>query len=438
VQTFSVNLLFMPALRPAPDEGRVSQQMHAYVVGVAMTPFTSRAQGLVEMTEQVVHDVLADSGVPVGRIGTVFVANAAAGLIQGQEMIRGEVLLQGTPLAGLPVINVENACASASTAVHLAATAVTAGQDDAALVIGVEQMSHPDRRRTFGALASATDTLRRPDMFALVDSHALRARDHDEAVLVASPLMAHYADQGAKFLAEVGGSVEDLARVVAKNRLNGSLNPKAQLRRPVTAAQVLADPLVAAPLTRTMCSPVSNGAAAILVASAALCRQLAATPVRILGTGIASADPRSPAMPSQVAAERAYAAAGVGPDEIDVAELHDAAAPAELILMEAVGLCGPGRSIGLLRSGATALGGTLPVNPSGGLIARGHPLGATGCAQLVELTQQLRGHSGERQVESVRLALAQNSGGVLGDGEAVGVVTILGGPQRRSSAAGTI
>jgi acetyl-CoA acyltransferase len=394
-------------------------------VGVAVTPFTSRAQGLAEMTEQVTRAVLADSGVPAGRIGTVFVANAAAGLIQGQEMIRGEVLLQGTPLAGLPVINVENACASASSAVHLAATTVTAGQAAAALVIGVEQMAHPDRRRTFGALASATDTLRRPDMFALVDSYALRARD-DDAALVSSPLMTHYADQGAKFLAQAGGSAEDLARVVVKNRLNGSLNPNAQLRRPVTAAQVLADPMVAAPLTRTMCSPVSNGAAAILVASDALRRQIAAPPVRILGSAIASADPRSPVMPSQVAAERAYAIAGIGPDEIDVAELHDAAAPAELILMEAVGLCGAGRSIDLLRSGATALGGKLPVNPSGGLISRGHPLGATGCAQLVELTQQLRGHSGDRQVETVRLALAQNSGGVLGDGEAVGVVTILG------------
>jgi acetyl-CoA acetyltransferase len=401
-----------------------------------MTPFTSRAQGLVEMAEQVTHDVLADSAVPAARIGTVFVANAAAGLIQGQEMIRGEVLLHGTPLAGKPIVNVENACASASTAVHLAAAAVAAGQVDAAIAIGVEQMAHPDRRRTFGALASATDTLRQRDMFALVDTCALRAGD-DDSPLTSSPLMEHYAAQGAKFLAQAGGSAEDLALVVAKNRFNGSRNPKAQIRRPVTVQQVLGDRMVAAPLTRSMCSPVSTGAAAVVIASAALCRQIGAVPVRVLGTGIATQDPRSPVIPSQLAAERAYAAAGVGPDDIDVAELHDAAAPAELILMEAVGLCGAGRSIELLRAGATALGGKLPVNPSGGLIARGHPLGATGCAQLVELTQQLRGRGGERQVESVRLALAQNSGGVLGDSEAVGVVTILGGPDFGSSSRGT-
>jgi acetyl-CoA acetyltransferase len=175
-----------------------------------------------------------------------------------------------------------------------------------------------------------------------------------------------------------------------------------------------------------MCAPVSTGAAAVVVVSDALCGRIDAVPVRVLGLGLASRDPRSSAMPSSVAANQAYAAAGVGPDDIDVAELHDAAAPAELVLMEAVGLCAAGRSIDLVRSGATSLGGKLPVNPSGGLISRGHPLGATGCAQLVELTEQLRGRCGERQVESARLALAQNSGGVLDDSEAVAAVTILG------------
>jgi acetyl-CoA acetyltransferase len=134
-------------------------------------------------------------------------------------------------------------------------------------------------------------------------------------------------------------------------------------------------------------------------------------------------------MPSQVAAKQAFEAAAVGPEEIDVAELHDAAAAAELILMEAVGLCGPGESIDLTRAGATALDGKLPVNPSGGLVSRGHPLGATGCAQLVELTEQLRGRCQARQVSSARLALAQSSGGVLADSEAVAAVTILSGDE---------
>jgi acetyl-CoA acetyltransferase len=411
--------------------------MDAYVVGVAMTPFTSRAQGLVDMTERVVRDVLADSGLPAARIGSVFVGNAAGGLIQGQEMIRGQVLLHGTPLAGKPIINVENACASASTAFHLAANAVAAGQVDAAIAIGVEEMAHPDRLRTFGALAGAADTVRRPDMFALVDTLALRASHPDTPALTSSPLMAHYAAQGAEFLERVGGTAEDLARVVVKNRANGSLNPKAQIRRPVTARQVIEDRMVAAPLTRSMCAPVSTGAAAVVVVSNAVRSRIGAIPVQVAGAGMASQDPRSPAMPSSVAANRAYAAAGVGPGDIDVAELHDAAAAAELVLMEAVGLCGAGQSIDLVRSEATSLGAKLPVNPSGGLISRGHPLGATGCAQLVELTEQLRGRCGERQVGSARLALAQNSGGVLGDSEAVAAVTILSGPGPGSSRRGT-
>src|SRR3984885_3999112 len=148
----------------------VRQQMDAYVVGAAMTQFTSHSQGLIDMTERVVASALADAGLGADRIGVVFFGNAAAGLVQGQEMIRGQVLLHQTALAGKPMINVENACASSSTAFHLAASTVAAGQVDAAIAIGVEDMSHPDRLRTFGALAAATDTLRRPDMFAMVDS----------------------------------------------------------------------------------------------------------------------------------------------------------------------------------------------------------------------------------------------------------------------------
>jgi acetyl-CoA acyltransferase len=401
--------------------------MDAYVIGTAITQFTSRCQGLVEMTERVAADALADAGLGADRIGVVFLGNAAAGLVQGQEMIRAQVLLHETPLAGKPMINIENACASSSTAFHLAATAVAAGQVDAAIAIGVEDMSHPDRLRTFGALAAATDTVRRPDMFAMVDALTLHAHESNGQTMSSSPLMTHYAAQGAEFLQRCGGSPRDLAQVVVKNRANGLLNPTAQIRRPVSVEEVLEDKMIAAPLTRSMCAPISNGAAAAVLVSKALCRRIGAAGVRVLGLGMASRDPHSPAMPSQVAAERAFDSAAVGPEEIDVAELHDAAAAAELVLMEAVGLCGPGQSIDLTRVGATGLHGKLPINPSGGLLARGHPLGATGCAQLVELTEQLRGRCGSRQVSSPRLALAQSSGGVLAGSEAVAVVTILSG-----------
>ena len=403
--------------------------MDAFVVGTAMTQFTSRSQGLVEMAEQVSADALADAGLNAGHIGAIFVGNAAAGLIQGQEMIRGQVLLHSTPLAGKPTINVENACASSSTAFHLAASAVAAGQVDAAIAIGIEDMSHPDRLRTFGALAAATDTVRRREMYLLVESLALRA-DAGVQDAPSSPLMDHYAAQAAQHLQRFGGTPHDLAQVVVKNRANGALNGNAQIRRRLSVEDVLADKMIATPLTRSMCAPISNGGAAIVVASKALRQRIGAVPVQVLGLGMASRDPRSSAMPSQAAAEQAFATAGVGPEEIDAVELHDAAAGAELVLMEAVGLCGPGQSLELVRAGATCRDGKLPVNPSGGLLSRGHPLGATGCAQLVELAEQIRGRCGERQINAPRTVLAQSSGGVLADSEAVAAVTILGAGER--------
>jgi acetyl-CoA acetyltransferase len=401
-----------------------SGRMDAYVVGVAMTPFTSRPQGLIAMAEQVAADALADAGVSADEVGLVFVGNAAAGLIQGQEMVRGQVLLSRTPLAGKPIVNVENACASSSTAFHLAAGAVAGGQVDVALALGVEEMYHPDKLRTFGALAAATDTLRRPDMFELVDTLALRG-GRDPGTVTSSPLMQHYADKAAQFLRRVGGEPADLARVVVKSRANGARNDRAQLREPVTVEQVLADRPISPPLTRSMCAPISNGAAAVVVASPARRARGVRGGVRVAASTLVSHDLAAGVAPATRAAQRAYELAGVAPEDIDLAELHDAAAGAELILMEAVGLCGEGKSIGLLRDGKTALGGPIPVNPSGGLLSRGHPLGATGCAQLVELTEQLLGRGGRRQVRDARMALAQNSGGVLGDDEAVATVTIL-------------
>jgi acetyl-CoA acetyltransferase len=397
---------------------------HAYVVGAAMTPFTSRPQGLAAMAERVTAAALADAGLAANRVGLVVAGNAAAGLVQGQEMVRAQVALADSPLAGCPIINVENACASSSTAFHVAAQAVAAGQVDVALALGYEELSHSDKLRTFGALASATDTLRRPDMFELVDTFALRAGTPG-ASLTASPLMVHYADKARAFLATCGGTVADVAAVVVKSRAFAGSNPNAQLRTSTTVAEVLADRLIHAPLTRSMCAPVSNGAAAIVVASDQVRAALGAPGVRVAGMALVSNDVRSPITPARAAADRLYEQAGVGPEDVDVAELHDASAAAELILMEATRLCGAGRAVELVRAGATGPGGVLPVNTGGGLLSRGHPLGATGCAQLVDLIDQLRGRAGERQVPGVRVAFAQNSGGVLGDDEAVAAVTLL-------------
>lgn len=397
----------------------------AFVAGAAMTPFGKRTPDLRELAERAAAAALDDAGIGPADVQQVFFGNAAAGLLQGQEMIRGQVLLRDTGLLAAPIVNVENACASSATAFHLAVAAVLGGLADVAIAVGAEQLVVPSRARTFAALAAATDTLRRPEMREIVEAHALGARDPAGIDLAASPFMAHYAAKGAEYLQRHGGTAEDLALVVVKSRRNGALNPNAQFGRPVTVEEVLAGRMVAEPLRLAMCAPIGNGAAALVVMSAAAARRFGRTGVRVSGTALVSNDPASPVPPARAAADRLFGLAAVEPGEVDLVEVHDAAAPAELTLLEDLLLAGPGEALDLLRKGATGIDGELPVNPSGGLLSRGHPIGATGCAQLVELTDQLRGRAGHRQVARARIGLAQNGGGVLDGEEAVVALTLL-------------
>ena len=229
------------------------------------------------------------------------------------------------------------------------------------------------------------------------------------------------------YMERSGAVIEDFARVAVKNHHHGALNPKAQYRDEVSVDDVLASREISWPLTLLMCSPIGDGAAAVVVCSEEYARRRGVDPVRVRASVLVSGTDRAAGEPGAVerAAQRAYEQAGIGPDELDVVELHDAAAPAELITYEELGLCAPGDGPKLLASGDTALGGRVPVNTSGGLLSKGHPIGATGCAQLVELVDQLRGRAGDRQVEGARVALAENGGGFLGTDAAAMVVTIL-------------
>jgi acetyl-CoA acetyltransferase len=235
-----------------------------------------------------------------------------------------------------------------------------------------------------------------------------------------------YAGMARDYMARSGATAEDFARVVVKNQHHGALNPNAQYGGDVSVEEVLASRTVAPPLTLLMCSPIGDGAAAVVLCSPELAGRLGAE-VKVASTVLLSGRDRNGVGPpaAERAARRAFERAGIGPEDVDVVEVHDAAAPAELIVYEEVGLCGPGEGPKLLASGDTALGGRVPVNPSGGLLSKGHPIGATGCAQLVELVDQLRGRCGARQVEGARVALAENGGGFLGDDPAAVVITIL-------------
>lgn len=401
-----------------------------YVAGAGMTHFGKFHQRtLRSLAEEATSAALADAGVRPEDIEMVFFGNAVNGIIDGQEMIRGQVALRNTGLLGIPIINVENACASASSAFYLAWLAVAAGAADTALAIGAEKLTHPDKRRSFAAIETAVDLSQLEDLRRQLTS----GNGHETNSLNRSFFMDIYADMTIKFMERTGTTERDLARVSVKSHKHASFNPKAQYRDPVTEEEVLNSRRIAGPLTLLMCSPIGDGAAALVLCSERKARQLSLSPVEVLacvpmsGKGSGGEAPSTPGEPLiQRAARTAYEQAGAGPADIDVIELHDATAPAELMLYGELELCAPEDAASLLSSGHTSLGGRQPVNPSGGLLSRGHPIGATGCAQLVELVDQLKGRAGQRQVEGCRLALAQNAGGFLGEDPAAAVITILG------------
>ena len=377
-----------------------------------------------------------------------FFSNAVAGILTGQEMIRGQVALRNTGILGVPIVNVENACASASSAFFLAHMAVASGAVDIALAIGSEKLTHPDKMRSFAAIGTAVDldnlvaarealtkTLlgmgsTGPDAgFAAAGRR--RGRAAEEGRRGKSPFMDVYAGMTRHYMERSGATAEDFARIAVKNQGNGKLNPKAQYGGDVTVEEVLASRQISGPLTLLMCSPISDGVGrhrAVLGGRRPPARgrpRCGSGPRRWCRAGTGRRTSRGP---SSGRWPRPTPWPGSGPADLDVCEVHDAAAPAELMIYEELGLCGPGEGPKLLASGETALGGRIPVNPSGGLLAKGHPIGATGCAQLVELADQLRGRVGARQVEGARVALAENGGGFLGTDPAAMVITVLSNP----------
>jgi len=391
------------------------------IAGSGMTPFgRHESVSLKTLAAKASRDAIADAGIDAAEIDACVFANAMAGLMSGQECIRGQVVLHAMGLGGIAVVNVENACASGSTALHQASAMIAAGMAEIVLVLGAEKLYDADKQRSFGALASAVDVEERDRIL-----EELRREGGGDAS-ARSMFMDYYADLARRHMESYGSTASDFAEITAKNSRHGSLNQLSQFRSVLTVAEVLAAPPIVGPLTRPMCSAIGDGAAAVVVMSEVKARSKGVRlPVRVAAMALQSAGGLNIASVSSRAAERAYAAAGLGPGDLDVVECHDAAAPAELVLYEDLGLCARGDGARFLRDGASELGGRLPVNPSGGLLRRGHPVGATGLAQIVELSEQLRGRSGARQVENARVALAENGGGLIAGDSAALCVTIL-------------
>jgi acetyl-CoA acetyltransferase len=387
------------------------------VLGTAMTDMSRRDQNPDQMAVQVVTEALADSGVHAADLALVVAGNASGGRLNDQGCIRGQAWLRKSAMGDVPVVNIDNSCAGGSSALHMGALAAMA-EDRPVLVLGVEKMWTGDRAGTLDAIESGLPSDYRADM------HAKLAENGNPA---GSILMGLNAAWAAQFMEERGATIEQIAAAAVKARRHGALNPLAQCQRAVTVDEVLGSPQVAGVLTRLMCSSFTDGAAAIVLAGAPT--SFAEPVANIVGSmarsGCGSLDYHDRMAET---ASAAYESFGVGPEDFDIVELHDATSAEELFALESLGFFGPGEAGPATAAGDTAIGGrAVTVNPSGGLVARGHPLGATGIAQVVEIVTHLRGRAGPRQVSDARLGLAVNTGGIIdGDAGYVGVTAISG------------
>ena len=410
-----------------------------YLLGIGMTRFAKHPDRSVKsLVAEAVGLALADAEVEARQIEAAFFANTVQGALEGQLMVRGQIALRPLGIEGVPIVNVENACASATSAFALAINHIRAGAGDIVLAVGADRMVVADKRAMFGVFDGAWD---------VHDAEAGMARLRALGAPMAVPegaselasrsfFMDIYASMARAHMAAFGTTQRQIAAVSAKNHDHSALNPLAQYRNPMSIDQVIAAPSVLWPLTVPMCAPVSDGAAAAILVSDAMLRRIGAKralPVRacVQLTGITREADGFGDHLAAIGARRAYEAAGVGPEAMSLAEVHDATAFAEVQQVENLSFCAIGEGGLLAERGDTRIGGRIPVNPSGGLESKGHPIGATGIGQLHELAVQLRGEAGPRQVEGARFAVAENGGGFYGIEEATAAITILEAPTAR-------
>ena len=372
-----------------------------FVIGSGMIPFGRFPQLLLEdFAGKAVLEAVLDSGVDRKQIGMAIFSTSNGGRVAGQRVLRE------LSLTGMPIVNVENACAGGGTSLHVGWMAVASGLHDVVLVVGMEKM----------------------------EKGLIPPNPGEYESFLGKTLPAKYALRASKHMQRYGLTKEQLAMVSVKNHRAGALNPNAHYQEEVTLEQVLLSRPVAEPLTLLQCCPTTDGAAALIIASAEVARRVSQKPVRIAASVLKSGIYRNPAKGQSASdddlAERAglaaYEMAGMQPSDVNVAEVHDAFTIGEILAYENLGFCPRGEGGRLVEEGVTSLGGRLPVNPSGGRLSLGHPLGATGVAQVVELSRQLQERSGARQVVGAQTALAHVQGGSTpGIGTGAATVHIL-------------
>lgn len=464
-----------------------------YIIGAHTLKFGKYPDLTIkQLTEEAVTGVLKDAGLEKSALQSAWFANAAWGMTNYQHCIRGQVALRPLGIDGIPITNVENACAGGSTALHGAYKDVAGGFCDIALAVGAEKIYNRNRFSVFAGFLAGTDVsiildeakrlqsnlpanddggaraaangvpsaaVSAPEKKRQPITARLRQRVQDVRDQAAvgiqlgealgydtlrqlvkfsagggerSPFMDIYAYAAREHMRKYGSTPQQLAIIASKNHWHSSMNPNAQYTFEVSPEQVLADRVVAPPLTRAMCAPIGDGAAAVIVASEAVVRKLGlksrAVRIRasVLGSGRTRSD--SEADIGERLGRLAYEQAGVAARDIGCVELHDATAFGEMHQTESLGFFPKGEGGVHAERGVTRVGGKLPVNTSGGLLSRGHPIGASGLAQVHELVTQLRGEAGKRQVKNLKLALAENGGGALGNEEAAMCIHILERP----------
>jgi acetyl-CoA acyltransferase len=378
------------------------------IIGVGMTRFGKFVdRNIQDLGREATWKAIEDANVSTKDINIAYVANAVGQQLTELKGTIGQHVLTSAGVFGVPIVNVENACSGGSTVLRSAFLEVASGSCDVALALGVEKLFCGDSAKSAAAMASGTIYAKFGFMFVALYSMQLR-----------------------KWMEKSSATKDHFAKVVVKNTYNGSLNPNAQFQKPMTMEEVLNSRVIAEPLTQFMCSTMADGAAAAIVCSKDLARKYTSKPlIDIAACELVSGTYSFPDEPHEEittrAAKRAYEKASIGPEEVDVAEVHDGMAPAELRLYEELGLCKEGEAAAMIDEGKTTLKGTIPVNPSGGLAAKGHPISATGLAQVAEIVWQLRGEAGPRQVSNPKVGLTENAGGWSMDDNAACAVTIL-------------
>ncbi len=388
------------------------------VVGVGMTRFGKHKEtGIKQLVRDAVDEALNDAGMDIKKVQAAYVGNAAAGIMTGQHMIRGQVTLAPLGAIDIPIYNIENACASSSTAFNLAWQAVATGVHDCVLIVGFEKLYDENKRKSFEALESGLDVLDHMAYFQQIE----RALGSTETIFKEgganrSRFLDVYAFLAKRFMERYDLTQEHLAMLSVKAHDNGALNPKAQYQARVTIEQVLNSGEISYPLTRMMCAPVGDGGSAAILCSPAVAAQYTSKPVWACSSIVASGRVESDLdnTITRRTSKKLYEMSGIGPEDIDLVELHDTTSSAEIMYLVEMGFCTGEDAAKLIEEGYFALDGALPSNPSGGLTTKGHPVAATGVAQIYEIVTQLRNRAGKRQVSNAKVGMTHNGGGIIG------------------------